>query len=101
MLGLIRHRAGGYAGVAATVGQGGSGDVEHGAIRGDGEGVSTGQRVAAFQPGDLRLGVACAGWKAGFGLHAKFFHACAQPDWGRHAGAFLGSREISLNPKLS
>lgn len=54
------------------MGQGGLGDVEQGAIRGDGEGAR--ERVVVFQPGDLRLWVACEGWKVGFGFCVKFFH---------------------------
>lgn len=72
MLGLVSHRAGGQAGVATSMGQGGLGDVEQGAIRGDGEGAR--ERVVVFQPGDLRLWVACEGWKVGFGFCVKFFH---------------------------
>lgn len=54
------------------MGQGGLGDVEQGAIRGDGEGAR--ERVVVFHPGDLGLWVACEGWKVGFGLCVKFFH---------------------------
>lgn len=77
MLGLVRHRAGGHAGVAARVRQGDSGDVEHGAIRGDGEGVLARQRVAVLQPGDLRLGVACAGGEKVL-VFMQSFSTCAR-----------------------
>lgn len=79
VLGLLPRRAGGHAGVAAGVRRGSLGDAQHGAVGRDGGGSSR-QRVAVLQPGDLRLGVACVGWKVGFGLGAKVF-PCAHAAW--------------------
>lgn len=97
VLALLPHGAGGHAGVAAGVRRGSLGDAQHGAVGGDGGGSSR-QGVAVLQPGDLRLGVACAGWKVGFGLGAKVFSMRARSLDGVTA---LGSRDTSPNPDLS